>query len=59
MSRVDFEELKQIAAEIKAIQNSSEQDGRQMNQEERDMLEQLAATKEDLLNDTLFHGYCA
>ena len=57
MSRVDFQELKQISAEIKAIVNRSEQDGRQMNREEQAMLDQLAARKEDLLNDTIFHGY--
>ena len=57
MSRVDFEELKQISAEIRAIRNKSEQDGRQMSRKEKDMLEQLAANKEDLLSDTIFHGY--
>ncbi len=57
MSKVDFEELKQISAEIKAIQNRSKQDDRQMSKEEQDMLDQLAANKEDLLDDTIFHGY--
>ena len=57
MSKVDFEALKQISAEMNAIVNRSEQDGRQINREEQAMLDQLAARKEDLLNDTLFHGY--
>ena len=57
MSRVNFEELEQISAEIKAIQNRSEQDGRQMSREEQDVLDQLEANKEDLLDDTIFHGY--
>ena len=57
MSKVDFEALKQISAEMNAIVNKSEQDGRQINREEQAMLDQLAARKEDLLNDTLFHGY--
>ncbi len=57
MSRVDFEELKQISAEIKAIQDRSKQDGRQISKEERNMLDQLVANKEDLLDDTIFHGY--
>ncbi len=57
MSRVNFEELEQISAKIKAIQNRSEQDGRQMSREEQDVLDQLEANKEDLLDDTIFHGY--
>ncbi len=57
MNRVIFEELKQISAEIQAIQNRSEQDGRQMNREEQDALDQLAANREELLDNTIFHGY--
>ncbi len=59
MSRVDFEELKQISAEIRAIRNRSEQDGRQTNRKEKEMLEQLAANKEDILSDTIFHVYAS
>ncbi len=57
MSRVDLEALKQICAEIKAIRNRSERDDRQMTREDQEMLDQLAANKEDLLDDTIFHGY--
>ncbi len=57
MSKVDFEELKQISAEMKAIENKSEQDGRKMNRKERDVLDKLAADKDDLLTDMIFHGY--
>ncbi len=57
MSRADFKELKQISAEIKSIQNRSKQDGRQINRKEQQKLDQLAANKEDLLGDTIFHGY--
>ena len=57
MSRVDFEELKQISAEIKAIQDRSKQDGQQMSKEEQDMLDQLAADREMLLSDMIYHGY--
>ena len=57
MSRVDIEELKRISAEIKAIESRSKQDGRQMSDEDQDLLDQLAANKEDLLDDAIFHGY--
>ncbi len=36
MSRVMFEEVKQISAEMKVIVNRSEQEGRRMNKEEQE-----------------------
>ncbi len=57
MSRVNFEALKQICAEMKAIENRSEQDGRKMNREEQDMLDQLAEDREMSLSDMIYHGY--
>ncbi len=52
-----FEELEQISAEIKAIANRTEQDGRKTNREEQAVLNQLAVNKEELLGDTIFHEY--
>ncbi len=57
MSRVMFEELKQISAEMKAIENRSEQEGRKTNREEQEVLNQLTMDREVLLLDIIFHGY--
>ena len=57
MNSVKFEELKQISAEMKAIVNSSEQEGRKTNKEEQNLLDQLAADREELLSNMIYHGY--
>ena len=57
MSRVMFEEVKQISAEMKVIVNRSEQEGRRMNKEEQEALDQLTTDREVLLCDIIFHGY--
>ncbi len=57
MSRVMFEELKQISAEMKAIENRSEQEGRKTNREEQEALDQLTTDKDVLVGDIIFHGY--
>ena len=57
MSKVDFEQLKQICAEVRAIQDRSKQNGQHLNREDQQILDQLAAKREDLLDDVIFHGY--
>ena len=57
MSRVSFEVLEHICAEMKAIENRSKQDGREMSKEEQDKLDQLAADREELLGEMIYHGY--
>ena len=57
MNSVKFEELKQISAEIKAILNRSEEEGRRTNKKEQDLLDQLAADREELLSNMIYHGY--
>ncbi len=57
MNRVMFEELKQISAEMKAIANRSEQEGRKTNSENQDVLDRLTSDREELLGDMIFHGY--
>ncbi len=57
MSRVMFEEVKRISAEMKAIVNRSEQEGRKTNREEQEALDQLTTDREVLLVDITFHGY--
>jgi hypothetical protein len=57
MSRVMLEEVKQISAEMKAIVNRSEQEGRKPNREEQEALDQLTTDREVLLCDIIFPGY--
>ncbi len=57
MGNVKFEELKQISAEMKAIANRSKQENRKTNKEEQDLLDQLAADREELLSNMIYHGY--
>ncbi len=57
MNSIKFEELKQISAEMKTILNRSEQEGWKPNREEQDLLDQLAADREELLGSIIYHGY--
>ena len=57
MTRVIFEEIKQISAEMKAIAYQAEQAHRKTNREEQDILDQLTTDREELLVDIFFHGY--
>lgn len=57
MRIVIFEEVEQISAEMKAIVNQSEKEGRRLSREEHDALEQLTKDRDVLLGDTIFHGY--
>lgn len=50
-------ELTHISAEIKAIVIKTEVEGRKMNREEQETLEQLTTTREALVSDIIFHGY--
>ncbi len=57
MSRVMFEEVKQISAQMKTIADRSEQEGRKINRQEQEALDQLTTDREVLLCDIIFHGY--
>ena len=57
MGNVKFEELKHISAKIKAIVKRSEQEARKTNKEEQNLLDQLAADREELLSNMIYHGY--
>ena len=57
MSRAMFTELKQVCAEMKAIVERSEREGRRTSRQEQDLLNQLAATRETLLGDIICHGH--
>jgi hypothetical protein len=57
MTRVIFEEIKQISAEMKAIAYQAERARRNTNREEQNILDQLSADREELLVDIFFHGY--
>ena len=57
MRRATFEELKRISSEIDKIVRRCEQEGRKMNSEEEDLMNELLATKEELIGDAVYHGY--
>ncbi len=52
MNRVTLETIKQISAEMEAITYLAEQDRRKTNREEQDILNRLAADREELLVDS-------
>ena len=57
MSKVMFEDLKRIDEEMKRIGKRSEEEGRKFSREEQDVLDQLAADKEELMGNIIFYGY--
>ncbi len=57
MSKVMFDDLKRIDTEMKRIAKRSEKEGRLFSKEEQDVLDQLAADKEELMSNLIFYGY--
>ena len=57
MSKVMFDDLKRIDAEMKRIAKRSDKEGRRISREEQDVLDQLAADKEELMGNIIFYGY--
>ena len=57
MSKEMFDELKRIEDEMKRIARRSEREGGLCSREEKDVLEQLASDKEELMGDIIFYGY--
>jgi hypothetical protein len=57
MSRVVFEELKRISAEMKTIGNRSKPGARKTNRKEQERLNTLTADRDVLLGEFVFHGY--
>ena len=58
MNRVSVAELKQLRADMRAIAERAEREGREKNRTEEDLLNQLAAYREQLLGDIVFHAVC-
>ena len=57
MSKVMFDELKQISSEMRAISRRSEQNGRMMSREEQEALDQLSMVRDELMGDMIFRAY--
>ncbi len=57
MSKVMFDDLKRIDGEMKRIAKRSDKEGRLISKEEQDVLDQLAADKEELMGNIIFYGY--
>ena len=57
MNKILVDQLKQTHAEMRAILNNVEKDGRQANKKEQELLKQLLAERDELLGNMLFYTY--
>ena len=57
METANIKELKHISAEMRSILERSARENRGTNPQERELLIQLEASREALLDDMVFTGY--
>ena len=53
MSAVMIRQLKRVSAEMKVIMNKPAENGRKINREEQDLLEQLSAQRDEILSNII------
>ena len=53
MNAVMIRQLKRVSAELKEIMNKSAENGRTINREEQDLLEQLSAQRDEILSNII------
>ena len=58
MNSIILEEIKLVSAQIRSIESGSGRRGRATSADECIKLEQLSASREELLSEVVFHGYC-
>ena len=58
MNNMILEEIKQVSAQIRSIENGSGRMGYKTGADEHTKLEQLSASREELISEVVFHGYC-
>ena len=56
MNTIMINQLKQVSADMKAIMNKSNENGRIISREDQDLLDQLSSERDELLSSIIFHG---
>ena len=57
MNTIMINQLKQVSADMKAIMNKAEENGRIFTREDQELLDQLSSERDELLSNIIFHGH--
>ena len=58
MNSIILEEIKLVSAQIRSIESGSRRMGYKADADKHTKLEQLTASRAELLSEAVFHGYC-